>query len=417
MNNTNSIYKINTSILILLILAFYTPAKGQINDYTYQRELLKIENQWHSIELPDDIYGKISNNMTDIRIYGITQSKDTIEAPYVLQVNAPKTTNTEIPFETINKSHNHKGYYYTFKNKQQRKVNELTLDFDDKNFDWKIQLEGSMNQNEWFSILNNYRIVSIKNEQTDYQFTKLIFPASQYTYLRLLIPSDKNPNLNHASLKQLTTSNGHLNTYIVEEMAIREMKKHKQTEVIVSLNTPVPVSKIIIHVSDTIDYYRPVTLKYLSDSIKTEKGWKYNYVSLRTGTLSSLEKNEFNIQSTVLKRLKIIIYNHDNQPLHVSSIELNGYQHLLKARFSQPANYYLCYSNNKAPKPIYDIHKFSDKIPEKLYKLELGKEKKIIKVQAKPPTPLINKVWLWVIMLVVIAILAWFSVKMLKSSK
>ena len=61
-----------------------------MNEYNYKRELTGISEDWHRIELSNDILSKTSQNLSDIRIYGITPSKDTIESPYLLKNSKDK---------------------------------------------------------------------------------------------------------------------------------------------------------------------------------------------------------------------------------------------------------------------------------------------------------------------------------------
>jgi len=182
------------------------------------------------------------------------------------------------------------------------------------------------------------------------------------------------------------------------------------------LPMPVPVSFIKLSVSDKIDYYRPLNIQYLSDSVKTEKGWKYNYNTLAGGTLSSLEDNEYKFNQQITNKLKVIIQNHDNQPLNIESVTVKGYVNELVARFNKPAEYYLAYGNKRAYKPNYDIINFQQNIPQELSGLILGEEEEINKAEISLIGPLFkNKAWLWAIMIIIILVLGWFSMRMLKS--
>ena len=58
----------------------------------------------------------------------------------------------------------------------------MNLKFSEKNYDWMLRLEGSHDQKEWFNIVEDYRILSIKNEQTNYSFGDVTFPNSNVTY-------------------------------------------------------------------------------------------------------------------------------------------------------------------------------------------------------------------------------------------
>jgi hypothetical protein len=178
---------------------------------------------------------------------------------------------------------------------------------------------------------------------------------------------------------------------------------------------PVRASRIRIVVSDKIDYYRPLSIKYLSDSIKTEQGWKYIYSTLTSGTLNSIEKNEFEFNSTTVQKLKIFIQNQDNQSLTIDTIEVKGYVHELVARFADKATYFLAYGNTNAELPQYDIDRFTENIPVSLTSLEPGNEMIIERDDVPVTDPLFkNKKWLWAIIVVIILLLGWFSVRMMR---
>ncbi|MDG1271549.1 MAG: DUF3999 family protein [Flavobacteriaceae bacterium] len=384
-------------------------------EYNYKRELKGITNQWHKIILPNELFGKTSQNLTDLRVLGLTESNDTIEAPYLLRLATEKISSKDVVFKTYNASHNDKGYYFTFEIPTIESINQIKLDFNQQNFDWLIAMEGSQNQNEWFTVVENYRILSIKNSQTDFQFTKLTFPSSKYRFYRVFINSKEKPELSHASITQNDITDGSFRKYNVKIFKVKENKQSKQTEIDVELELPVRISRINIGIADSFDYYRPVTIKYLADSFKTERGWKYNYRTLTLGTLNSIEKNEFQFNSTTVQKLKIYIDNKDNQSLKIDKIEVKGYEHELVARFTDQVKYFLTYGNKSATKPNYDIGRFAENIPETLTALELGNELLIEKEEVVMTAPLFkNKAWLWAIMTVIILLLGWFSLMMVR---
>ena len=399
---------------MLLLLAKGAYAQ-QMDTYSYQRELQGITEQWHTIVLPDAIFGKISPDLADIRIFGIDANNDTIEAPYLLQVGAEKISHETIAFKQLNTARNQAGYYFTFEMPGAAAINQVHLDFKQQNFDWRLQIEGSQDQNEWFSIVEAYRILSIKNEDTDYQFTTINFPSSKYRYLRVLVTNSKEaPVLTKATITMRGLEAGTYRTYALQASETVQNKETKQTEIELLLSMPAPLSQLNMEVLDTFDYYRPVTIQYCTDSIKTEKGWKYNYRTLASGTLNSLEENTFPFGSTIARRLKIVIHNQDNQALNLGAMTLKGYVHQLVARFNVLATYYLTYGNKYAAKPQYDIARFPDKIPSTTSALSLGQEQVIDQAAPEKEAPLFeNKVFLWVLMLIIIAVLGGFTLKMM----
>src|SRR5690554_1068722 len=362
---------IKSLVWLLLLLNLY--AYGQMGQYNYKQQLKGVDDQWHAVILPDEVFGKVSQDLSDIRIYGVTANNDTVEAPYVIQELKAEVKLKEIAFKLINTAHNANAYFFTLEIPTVESINQIKLDFKQQNFDWQITLEGSIKQEEWFTILENYRILSIDNELTKFKFTTLAFPNANYRFFRLRIDSKEKAELLAAKVGRKESTKGEYRTYTIEKSKIKEDKALKQTEIELDLEMPVSIGQLKIELADTFDYYRPITISYLSDSFKTKVGWRYNYKKLTTGTLNSIEENEFYFNSSILQRLKLIIHNSDNQPLKLGSIKVMGYKHKLAARFTAPATYFLTYGNANAVKPNYDIRQFENKIPEGITTLGFGK--------------------------------------------
>ncbi len=410
--------KQQTNISIGILLLVFSCSYGQMQEYTYKRELKGISDQWHKVVVPETVFGTLSRKLTDIRLYGITKDNDTIEAPYILQKTKDKVSTEEIAFQLLNTSHNGEGYFYTFEIPSTAPINQIDLHFGQQNFDWQLQLEGSQDQKEWFTIADAYRIVSIKNELTDFQFSKLTFPDVKYRYFKLRVNSKKKPDLQRVSISQENIIEGTLKEYKITSNQTKEDKQSRQTEINIELQHAVPVSFLKMNVNASFDYYRPVTIKYLTDSIQTEKGWIYNYRTLTSGVLSSEGINEFKATGTTAKKLKILIHNQDNQSLGINDIQVKGYTHELIARFTEPATYFLTYGNKNAKRPTYDIQKFTENIPTALTTLEIGNQTIIQKDDATTRSPLFeNKIWLWGIMGLLILVLGGFSLKMIKQKQ
>lgn len=404
----------------LFILFYFLSAItfGQINNYRYQRTITGIKDQWHKIELPDEIFSKLKADFSDIRIIGLTKQNDTLEAPYILNEGSEKVSAKKMDFSLLNQSKNEKGFFYTFELTNESTINQLNLDFGEKNFDWRVSFQGSQNQHEWYSILEDYRVLSIDNELTRFSFTKLIFPNSRYRYYRLYIDTKNKPNLISTTLSKNDTIQGKFRLYKKTKTLVSEEKALKQTIIDIDLPLPVPVSMLTFFIKDTIDFYRPITIKYLQDSTKSQDGWNYIYSTIQEGTLNSFEKNTFHLNNIVLKKIKLIIENDDNSPLQIDSVRIEGNVYSLEARFEKPAEYFLLYGNTDAIKPKYDIDRFTEKIPSSSTVVEIGDEERKNKIGISEKLPLFeNKMWLWIIMTITIIILGWFSFKMMQEKK
>ena len=405
--------KIKRSLYIIGFVSSF--CYGQMDQYNYKMELEGITGSWHKITLPNLVFEKVDNSLYDIRIFGIKANNDTIETPYLLKRKTKRIENTVVNFKKLNESYNQNGYYVTFEVPSESIVNQIDLDFEQDNFDWKLTLEGSQNNSEWFTIVEDYRILSIENAFSSYQFTKISFPNSKYQFYRVTVNTPEKLKLNRATLDlQKSTAAGYRN-YEINTVETNNNKQTKKTTIEITLATPVPASYISLDIQNTFDYYRPLVIQYLTDSIKTEQGWKYNYRTLRTETLSSLEEEGFNFDSTILQKLKVVITNHDNEPLTVNSVKVKGYEHELVARFTEPATYFLAYGKSNPLRSNYDIARFENTIPKNLSGLTLKDVQTIEKVPTEITEPLFkNKMWLWAVMGLIIVVLGWFSIKMIR---
>lgn len=405
-------------IKLLIPLLFFAGAlKAQVNQYQYKRNLTGINSTWHNIQLPAQIFKNLESSFEDVRIYGFN-GKDTLEVPYLIKLRSNQTSQKEIPFKLINQSNNQNSYYFTLQAAKTSTINQIDLSFKQNNFDWKATLEGSNNGTEWFTILKDYRILSIKNKDTDYQFTKLNFTDAAYSYFRVQVKGIGEPALLTAKTLLIDTVKGTYQDVKYSGYDLKNDNKTKQSTIEVTLPVEVPLAYIKVNAQSDFDFYRPIKIELATDSFKTDKGVQYNYVNIYEGIISSLENPVFNFKNTITSKIKITIENYDNRPLRLKSVELKGNVYDLIARFDNPKlDYALYYGNNKAAAPEYDITNFESKIPANLTSLTVSQEEKNTSyntITAEQPL-FSNKNWLWALMVVIIALLGWFSYKMLKN--
>ncbi|RRJ93947.1 DUF3999 family protein [Flavobacterium macacae] len=396
--------------VFLLLLSFSSFA--QTEDFKFKRKIENTTETWHKIILPESDFSKLKSDFSDIRIF---ESKSKTEAPYILKCSAGRISQVEIPFQMINVSNKNSEYFYTFELSENKQINQIKLDFEQHNFDWKIDLEASNNQSEWFSILKNYRILAIKNNQTDYQFTQVDFPDSKYKFYRLKIKANEQPKLSGAKIWQQKNNAENLKISAIKSIKKAIDSKQKLSIIDIELVNKIPVSQLNIEVTSSFDYYRPLKIEALKDSVQTEKGWHFNYEIVSQETLSSLDKNSFSLGNSLAKKLRITIENENNQPLEINSVTVKNPIYYLLARFTKKGNYDLFYGNNKASKLSYDIENFQENIPKNITEVTLSKEEINPDFKNVTQSPLFeNKIWLWALMGIIIIVIGYFSLKMLR---
>ena len=407
---------LNKSIIVFLLCSLIS--YGQMNDYRFKRKIDTPKDNWHKIILPDDIFINVSSSLSDLRIYGIVNDTDTIEVPYILKEIKEFTTLKEVPFKLINNSNKYDDYFYTFETTTDGIINQIKLNFSQNNFDWIVKLEGSQNLIDWFTIKENNRILSIVNSNVNYRYSELTFQDSKYHFYRINFFSYFKPKLLSAILFLEVKEPVNSREYSNIRTKSRVDKRLKQTIVDIELESILPVSSLKIITKDEYDYYRPLKIQIVTDSIKTKNGWSRIYKDVYSGILSSFENPYFNFNTAFSKMIRVEIENNDNEPLQVDRVEVKGNDFELTARFDKGAEYYLVYGNKKTVFPDYDIDNFKDKIPSVLSSLSLGIEEPIPQNQVNDDHPLFeNKLYLWLIMVVAILIIGWFSFNMIRNKK
>lgn len=408
--------KICCYFLFFLFLFFAKFGFSQYYKFKYIKPIIGQEQQWHSITLPADIFQYCKIDLSDLRVIGIKANSDTIEAPYFLITHEIKEKEKPIECQIINRTHKNGVFYFTFVIPENNTINQIELQLTNSNYDWRVHLQGSNDQSEWFSICDNYRIVNIQNRYTNYQFNKLFFPEVRYKYLRIRIPTNQKPDIKHALLRHQTIAKGNYIDYATSITSIQNDKKNKQTIINIEIPYPAPVSKLYIKTNYPADFYRPFTIKEITDSIVTATSVSYVWQTLSSGTLSSLETPFFFFPQTVNKNFSIIIENHDNPPLNIDSIVLSGYTQQMIIRFDHKASYFLYFGNTNAPSPKYDIAHFAASAPKNPKDLQLGNTEKMPETAIGQIKPIVtNTLWLWIIIGLIGLLIGYFTIKMIQN--
>ncbi len=391
---------------------------GQVEDYEYRTPIIDAQSGWNSIILPSEMLSQAKDDLSDIRIYrNIPKSDKSIEQPYIIEIQESKNEKTDVQFKIINPTVKRGVYSYTFELSNQKSVNRIHLNFSNKNFDWLVHLEGSMDQNSWSTITHNYRIVSLKNSYTDFQYTDLSIPESKFNFYKISFSSSLKPNLKNATLSKEVKSKSSYTTYPIQGSKKEDSEDSKTTTIELDLGKKLPVSQIEMNCTSTNDYYRPIKIEGVVDSFETEKGWKYRYTLLYQGTLNSINENAFSFLNRLFQKFRITIKNFDNQPLSFNGYSAKGPNYRLITRLDDTENIILCYGNEKANSPLYDISYFKEKIPNDPHEASLGDAGHFPKGSTTTNPLFKNKWWLWGLLILVIILLGVFTLKMLKEEK
>lgn len=412
---------IRTKLLLFSIFLEFPFLGYSQEDYDFQRKInISQFSEWNKVEIPSNMYQNINNDFSDIRIF-YSDGHQKKEIPYLITSDLSSNDFEYHQFKIINKTKTSEGTYITletpFTNKD---LENIELNFSNQNFDWKISLEGSHNQQQWFTILENYRILSIKNTDTSFQFQKLSFEKTNYKYYRIFIPIQDTPNIEWAKFKEILFQKIPNKKLIINDFTKSNDLKKKQTILTVSLENHIPISSIILNIDKLELFSRNIKIEAIKD-IKTKKGWSKYYEPIYYGTIlsSNIYKSLSINNNNWIKELRITIQNRDNPPLEIKSIEIIVPKHFIFFNPKYRGDYTILYGNNKSLQPQYDLEIFRNKILNSPHQeATLSQEEKLQKPKKDEQNPIFeDNFWLWGVMITLILILGYFGFRMLNQKK
>ncbi len=400
---------------IVIIVCLWTNlslAQEQKGEHWY--ELAKPAGEWCELHIPNEIYRELQGDFSSLRIYSSNNSGDTLEVPYLIRNNLPNNQTHQVEFELFNESTKGDSKYFTFKPNSDELLNRMNLNIEDKEFDARIRLEGSKDQKEWFTILDDYRILSLNKDNIQFSYTDLEFSPVDYTYLRLELPT----TLTFQSAYLIGNfSEGGIENVSKTNWKVKEVPEKKQTEILISLDEYTSVRSFEIQIADNIDYFRNSSLYYLKDSTNYLEKWHKNYKRIYSGDLTSVRDHREIFNMVFTNELKFVIHNADNQPLSIKDITVKGNTYSIIGRFKDGyQNHYLSFQHRKTRAPKYDIARFQDNIPEDLGIMSLGNATFIPYPSTEKEPFFKSNWWVWGAMILVIIVLGRFTIQMLKDS-
>lgn len=407
-------------LIIAVAILVSTPCLAQIEGYSFKRPLKNLEKEgYYAIPLLPEVMARSKSSLSDIRLYNI-QENDTTEVPYLLEWMGTTVKEEAIQFELINDTYNEKCCsYVTLKFPKKQTINQIKLTVADANFDKSLKIEGSNDNKQWFTIREHMRIVGFQNANESYAYTTLNFQNTEYAYFRIKFDDDGSSRISvtEAYAFENKLIQGKYSELKIEGKKQTENKKEKTSEIIVDFPFSYLINYITIKSNSKNDFYRNINVYGSDGTYKTGKGEIENWYMINTSVFSSLEDNVINCSNSKTKKLKIEIINYDDEPIELSEIKAFSEQCRLIANLPVSDNVYLAYGKENDNTPNYDLVHFKDKIPKELSNVDYGAEQaKIISIN-KPEQLIENKMWLWIVMGLVIAVIGYFALSMLKKEQ
>lgn len=395
---------LNICFILLLLSTF---AKAQ---FRFERKIAEVTSaDWYSVPLDESILTKLNPSFSEIRIY----SSDGTEIPFLLRTSHDETSLQKVSMETYNISKKGNDLYFSIKLANQEAINHATINFAEENYDTYITMEGSNNEKEWFAIDREQRIISVADNHIRYTSNTIYWSPSRFVYLRFKVANAKSLTLSSANFSLTSKKAG---VFRMVNHPINSITKNKITELKTVFNSTEYVSKLTIEAEPNQKFYRSYQIETLTDSFKTEKGWQPNYTTLQSGVISSFKQDTILFEPILCSILRVLIFNEDNPPIKVKSITTWSPEVSLVANLKK-GSYTIKYANDKIGMANYDVAHFENEIPTNLPKLAIGEETVLIASENHVEQAWFkNKNWLWAIMLGIVGLLGFFTVRMMRKA-
>lgn len=407
------IRKITFIIIFLYSISLFADSTG-IKVVGYQ--LKNIEKGWNQLELDDELLSKMSTINTFIKVNLVNTANDTLEVPYVI-VNTNKVDSVaRIPVEIIKKATKDDRKYYTLVADSTQILSNLEFSFNWRSQLGRITLEGSNNRKEWFTISDS---LILGEKRNNYQkiSSKIIYKLDSIYKFYRLSTDDTKSELKNVIYENVYSANPTYKKISVKSLKHRTDKEKKKTIYKFSLIKRLPIHYITIDIQSKREYKRTANLFALLDSTKTNEGYKYKYKLIETFVLNSADSTNYAFSyPDHFQHYKLEIENGTEPPLKIGRLTVYRQEYILKARFDKEGEGFIQIANTGIF-PIYDIDKLKARIPREMNEMKIGKkiEVEIAKEEEVPANT--NQIWLMVVMMSVVFIVAFLSIKLSKRKK
>jgi hypothetical protein len=394
-------------LIILLLLGLVENLFSQ--GYKWQTELTKPSSDgFYKVDLDPDVVAKLNSNFSDIRIRDVMD----VDVPYFIEKEPFSVTKRVFKqYKIVEKIKWKNGAtVLVVKNEGKVRINNIQLQI--KNFDVRKRLElaGSDDNKNWYTIKENYLFRSANGLQTTSEVKGLNFPYTDYQYYRIIIYDWYSLPLNILKIGYFDTYEEQGKFKNLENKTITrfDSSETKQTYIKINFNETPYFDKLVIRSKKPIYYYRKAKVC----TKKIDKKGRTHYDVLDYITLNSNSDFTSYFSDFDKKEFYIVIENEDNPPLGKITIEAYQLNRYLITHLERNQVYRLVLKNDKInTKPNYDINHFKNSVDEDI---PLLTTKEIVQINYKEKKKVINsKLWMWIALGLVASLLGYVSFKMI----
>lgn len=395
-------------LIVALSILFSSGLYSQ--GYQYQSEITKNPTTgFYKVEIEPNILGKLNYNFADLKL--VDDKNEAV--PYYLEkedFSITKRVFKEYKVKAKIKWRNGATVLF-IENTDKSTINNIQLQI--KNFDVRKRLElaGSDNYEDWYTIKENYVFRSANGGNITSEVKSLNFPYCDYKYYRIIIYDVFSLPINVMKVGYFDTYQelGKFKKVATPIATYIDTTGVKETFIHLSFIDKPYCDKLVFDIEKPAYFYRRARLAIKQ---KNYKGKEY-FETLTSFTLNSNSDLTLYLNDFPNQEFYVIINNEDNPPLKIKGIEAYQLNRYLITHLESENKYKLVFGNeNKLVQPSYDIEFFKNKVGADVPVLKTGELSNVIYKEAeKAKKP--AQYWIWVAVAIVAVLLGFVSYKMI----
>lgn len=405
--------------IVILFLTSLSLTTFSQKGYKWKSEIDSISSAgFYKIQLPPAITSKFRSDFSDIRIVDAKQQ----EVPYIAQseqATAPTILFKEYKILKLDKDK--KETTLTLQNPAKSKIDNIQLVIKNADVNKVLRLSGSNDNTQWYIIKDNYLISDVYS-QVETSVVKIFnFPLSDYEFFKIDISDSLSPPLNILKAGYYDTHSENAKYTEVQSPAVSQSDstKTKISWIKISFAEPQLIDKISFEVKGPNYFLRDCQIGIREERILKNKRKQINFTPISDFKISSNGNNTSYLNNFRSKEFFIKIFNNDNPPLQIVSVQCCQINHCVIAYLKKNEAYSLVFGNEKAKTPDYDLINFKDSITSAT--LTFPGEISPIHIQEEDQKPergiFSSNTFIWISLSAVILILGFMSIKIIKETK
>jgi hypothetical protein len=395
--------KLNKSAVLLMLLPVLT---AQAQNYRERAALAVPQSDgFYSIGISPALSAHIGIELNDVRIMDGKQ-----QVPFIIRnVSAAVTERFRDTLHIVQKRAGDSGIsYIVFENPAGNALNECTLLIGSADAERSAVITGSNDGQRWFSV-SEYVSIAPRPSGVRYTYEQTLnLPKGNYRFYKVAIDNGKYAPLDILEVYGASAkTRGGLVPLQVNEPAAAFTQKDSSDHysyITVRNSHRYHIEQFGLDLSGPKYYQRAL-------EVITSEGTRD--FELKPGVAAVFEVPVFNDSVWYLR-----IFNGDNPPLKIKTVRTAQASRQVVAYLEGGKQYELLMNAPGAVAPQYELQGFRDSIPELVPGLSFGGITTIpVAAAVAPNRAMTSKVWIWVALVVVLAALGFFTMRLVKDMK